>query len=68
MTSNEELKGLIKKAESLGAHVDVEYDMLAMGCEGRALIVSVQVTGLSGIGPFPMPALAAAERLRSLSV
>lgn len=66
-TCNKELLVLISKAESMGAIVHVEYDMDALIDEGRTIISEVQVSGLKGCGPFPMSAIAAAERLRELT-
>lgn len=63
-TCNKELRALISKAEAMGATVKVGYDLDALISEGRSIISDLQVSGLKGCGPFPMPALAAAERLR----
>lgn len=66
-TCNKELAKLISKAESMGATVQVEYDLDTLIDEGRSIINEVQVSGLKGCGPFPMSAIAAAERLRELT-
>lgn len=66
MTSNEELQKLVKRAREAGATVIVTHDAKALAEEGRQIISSVKVIGMKGCGPYPMPALAAAERLREL--
>lgn len=66
-TCSKELRVLISKAETMGAKVEVGYDMDALIAEGRSIITDVQVSGLKGCGQFPMSALAAAERLRELT-
>lgn len=67
MTSNQELQDLISKARAKGAIVKVTFDAEADLNEGRQIIDTVQVAGLMGCGPSPMPAIAAAERLRTLA-
>jgi len=65
MTSNEELKHLIRRAESHGAVVDTT--LCSQGeREGRQIINSVTIIGLKGCGMHEMPALSAAEVLRSV--
>lgn len=66
-THNKELKVLISRAETMGATVEIGYEMDALIGEGRSIICDVQISGLKGCGPFPMPAIAAAERLRELT-
>lgn len=66
-TCNKELHALISKAEARGATVQVDYDMNALVSEGRSIICAIQVFGLKGCGPYPMPAITAAERLRELT-
>lgn len=66
-TCSKELRALISKAETMGAIVLVNYDMNALIGEGRSIITDVQISGLNGCGPFPMSAIAAAERLRELT-
>ncbi|WP_434598583.1 hypothetical protein M1D58_27370 (plasmid) [Pseudomonas sp. R4-76] len=66
-TCNKELKTLISKAESMGATVQIGYDMNVLISEGRSIISDVQISNLKGCGPFPMPAITAAERLRELT-
>lgn len=63
MTNTNELNVLIAKARDNGATVLVSYDLEAE-LEGRQIIQTVQVVGIKGCGPFPMPAITAAERLR----
>ncbi|MBB4861501.1 hypothetical protein HNP46_000312 [Pseudomonas nitritireducens] len=67
MTSSEELQALIGRAQALGAKVYCQYDMDTLRSEGRYIVTSIQVTGLPGCGPNPMPPIAAAERLRELT-
>ena len=67
MTSTKELRTLIERAAQLGARVRVEYCPLAMINEGRLIPDTIQFSGLKGCGPHPMPALAAAERLRGIA-
>lgn len=62
-TCTAELDTLIARARAAGATVTVTYDLAAKLDEGRDIIETVQVVGL-GIGPHPMSALGAAERLR----
>lgn len=68
MTSNEEILELITRARAMGATVNVTHDQVARLTEGRSVIDTVQVLGLKGCGPFAMPALDAAERLRELTL
>jgi len=65
MTDTQEIRALIDKAAQAGARVRVEFDSEAMINEGRLIIDTVQVSGLAGVGPNPMPAVSAAERLRA---
>lgn len=60
------LSELILKARRAGVTVMVTYDETAALIEGREIIESVSVIGLKGCGPFPMPALAASERMSEL--
>lgn len=64
MTDTKELNTLINQAEALGAVVTVTYDQDALIDEGRHIHETIQVTGLAGIGPYPMSPIAAAESLR----
>lgn len=64
MSFDEELLELISQARAQGATVHVDYDRQAEVDEGRILIAAVQVVGLKGCGPHPMPPLYASERLR----
>jgi hypothetical protein len=64
MTSEKELRELVEKARCMGALVEVAHDAHATATEGRQVIDMVRVVGVKGIGPFPMPAIAAAEALR----
>lgn len=64
MTDNTELRNLIDLAVQRGAKVIYSYDYDAFIKEGRAIIDTVHVLGLAGVGCHPMPALAAAEALR----
>ena len=57
------IRELIARAEALGAHIVTTSDEEARRLEGRDLIASVQVFGLPGLGPHPMPVLSAVERL-----
>lgn len=66
MTDNKELQALVAKALNAGASVRVTYDQIAWLAEGRKIIDTVQVHGVKGIGPHPMPAIHAAERLRGV--
>jgi hypothetical protein len=66
-TCSEEIRGLISKAEGMGAVVHVEWDLDALIDEGRSIITEVQVSGLKGCGPYPMSAITASERLRELT-
>lgn len=60
------LNDLIGKAREAGATVLVTYDHGAWINEGREIVETVAVVGLRGCGPFPMPAISAAERLGEL--
>lgn len=64
MTDTRELRALVERARKAGAQVDLTYDARARSDEGRAIISTVRVQGMAGIGPYPMPAICAAERLR----
>lgn len=66
MTCSAELRILIDRAAARGATIRVEYDSRALIEEGRMVEETVQVRGLKGCGPLPMPPISAAERLRSL--
>ena len=58
MTNNEELKKLIAAVTAKGANVHLtHYD---------DEISSVQILGMKGVGPFPMPVVQAAERMREI--
>lgn len=68
MTSTEELNSLIEAARNNGAVILVTYDADARMFEGRDIIETVQVVGgVKGVGPYPMPAITAAERLRQIA-
>lgn len=64
MTNNAEVHSLIARAVLRGASVTYSYDQDLLEREGRTVIDTVQVSGLAGVGPYPMPVLAAAEALR----
>ena len=64
MTDTRELDDLISQARYFGATVVVTYDADAMREEGRQVYETIQVSGMVGVGPFPMSALGAAETLR----
>ncbi|ONC41678.1 hypothetical protein AQ914_18500 [Burkholderia pseudomallei] len=64
MTDMRELLELVERARNAGAEVDLTYDAHAWSEEGRSIISTVRVHGVAGIGPYPMPAISAAERLR----
>lgn len=66
-TNSNEIAQLIRKAEAMGATVITELDLDSLLDEGRAVINTVQISGLKGCGPFSMPVVAAAERLRELT-
>ena len=66
MVSQAELRGLIQKARSRGAIVNIAYDRMAKREEGRDIISGVQVIGLKGFGPYPVGPLAFAERIREI--
>jgi len=68
MVSSNSLAALIDQAQALGAQVDVHLDTDALYFEGREVITEVRIEGLAGIGPYWMPALTAAERLREALV
>jgi hypothetical protein len=59
MTDRDELNNLTAKARSKGATVEVEHD------EG-GYPIRFTVSGLKGVGPFPMAALSFAERMREV--
>jgi hypothetical protein len=65
MTSQQELRDLIRRAQQAGAIV-ITTTCPAAVLEGRDIITSVKVAGLPGVGPFPMATLTAAERLREV--
>lgn len=64
MTDTYELDSLIIRARSLGATVVIEYDAGALAKEGRQIYQTIQVSGLAGVGPYPMSPISAAETLR----
>lgn len=65
MVSDQELRELVNKARTNGLEIEVEIDKGLERDEGRKVIGSVRViTRGQGIGPYPMPPIAAAERLR----
>lgn len=65
MTTNAELKNLIEAARAKGAVILITFDAGVLFGEGREIIETVQIVGgVSKCGPFPMPAITAAERLR----
>lgn len=65
MVSNDELRSLCDEAIRAGAVLHVKMDEEARRTEGREIIETVAVLkGVSGIGPHPMSAIFAAERLR----
>lgn len=65
MTSSDELKALCDLAKARGADISISFDSQAWIKEGRSIIDQVVVhSGIPGIGPHPMGAVAAAERLR----
>lgn len=66
MTSNQELNRLIDQIVARGGRVNCTYDSEAIVREGRLTIETVQITGMPGVGPFPMGAIAAAEKMRAL--
>jgi hypothetical protein len=67
MTDNKELIELISQVERYTKGVvTVTYDNNAMSEQGRTIIDTVQITGVKGVGPFPMSPIAAAERMRSI--
>ena len=66
MTSQEEIRALIKKARAMGAVVNVSYDRLIKQLEGRDIVSSIQVIGLNGFGHYPVGPIAFAERMREL--
>ena len=66
MTSQEEIRALIKKARAMGAVVNVSYDRLIKQLEGRDIVSSIQVIGLNGFGPYPVGPIAFTERMRGL--
>ena len=59
MTSRKELEALISKLRSRGASVEVRHDS-----EGH--INTVAVSGVKGIGPFPMSPISFAEKARAV--
>ena len=65
MTDTQELDDLISTARNFGATVAITYDADAQRTEGRRIYETIQVSGLSGIGPYPMSPISAAEVLRS---
>jgi hypothetical protein len=68
MTSNKELRALIRRAEDAGAEILVNYDDFAAIDEGRAIISEVKVIKttlppFNKIGPGWMSPIFAAEIL-----
>lgn len=57
MTDTKELSSLIECIRSMGANVDVQYDV-------EGYIDTVQISGVKGVGPYPMSPIAAAECMR----
>lgn len=64
VTDNTEIRSLIDRAVQRGASVTYSYDQELLAREGRTIIDTVQVLGLAGVGPHPMPVVTAAEVLR----
>lgn len=65
MVSNDDLAALCVLAKNAGADILIAHDADALREEGRTIIESVTVlSGIPGIGPHPMGAIAAAELLR----
>lgn len=64
MTGTRELDDLITSARARGAMVTVTCDENAQCDEGRRIYETIQVSGLAGVGPYPMSPLGAAETLR----
>jgi len=65
VVDNNELKEFIARAERSGAIVTVEIDEVLYATEGRKVIAQVHVHNATGIGPYPMDAISAAESLRA---
>lgn len=65
MNSNSELHALCDLAKRSGAQLTITHDERALKEEGRMIIDTVQiVSGVPGIGPYPMSAIFATEALR----
>lgn len=64
MTDTNELDRLVSTARYFGATVTVVYDDDAFKTEGRRVYETIQVSGLAGVGPYPMSPISAAETLR----
>jgi hypothetical protein len=64
MTDNAELLNLIEGLRLRGAEITVTMDEEAKA-EGRELVATVTVSGVRGIGPYPMAPIAAAEAMRA---
>jgi hypothetical protein len=64
MTDTNELNDLIAGARARGATVIVEYDAELLASEGRRVHQTIRVSGLEGVGPYPMSPISAAETLR----
>lgn len=62
-TDNQELELLIRLIEDKGGIVTVTYEP---NDEGRKLFGTIQISGIKGIGPYPMAPIAAAERMRAV--
>jgi len=63
MIGNDQLLAMIEAARNDGITILVTMDEDAKIFEGRDLIETVQILGLKGCGPLPMPCITAAERL-----
>ena len=66
MTDDREIRILTEQIAQRGARVTLTFDSTALVREGRLTIETVQITGMPGVGPFPMGAIAAAEKMRAL--
>lgn len=60
-TDTRELELLIRRVKDKGGVVTVTYEA---NDEGRTLFDTIQITGMKGIGPYPMTPIAAAEAMR----
>jgi hypothetical protein len=66
MVDQKDVRYWIQRARAAGATVTVEMDQQALKTEGREIICTVQVSGLEGVGPYPMTESGAVERLRAV--